>query len=215
MPFCAVPGNHDETDAGVNPYLLYERAFGPRRYWFSYGDTLFVGLGSYGSTCRDEDLEWLDKTLARYRSGYRDCIVFTHVPPRDPRAGGQHALPEPLGDAMMNALKKHGVTALFAGHIHSYLEDQIDGIPIYITGGAGADRDEPMGPFHYLLCTVGADGRLEVRKVEVPDLVNTDYPEYALSAKFPVGASLIGAGVLLLAGIFLVRDSIRLGCTGG
>lgn len=209
-PFCAVPGNHDVTDTGTNRYLLYERAFGPRRYWFSYGDTMFVGLGSYGDTCREEDLDWLDKMLSRYRTSYGDCIVFTHVPPRDPRPGEGHALPPSVGDAMMDVLKKHDVTALFAGHIHSYLQDEVDGIPIYITGGAGAERVEPMGAYHYLLCTVEADGKLDVRKVDVPDRVNTDYPEYAFRVEFPINGSLIAAGVLLIAGVFLTKSvSVR------
>ena len=207
VPFCAVPGNHDMTDAGTNPCLLYQRAFGPRRYWFSYGDTLFVGLGNYGKSCTEQDLDWLDSVLSRYRGSYKGCFVFTHVPPRDPRPGAGHALPEVLGEHVMEILKKHDVTALFAGHIHSYLEDEMDGIPIYITGGAGAERDEPIGPHHYLLCTVQPGGKLDVRKVDVPDRVNTDYPEYAFRVKFPVGASLVGVALLLLAGIVLVKNA--------
>jgi len=217
VPFCAVPGNHDEASSGTNIYRLYERAFGPRRYWFSYGNTMFVGLGNYGrtETYRQEDLDWLDETLCQHRGGYKNCIAFMHVPPRDPRAGRHHAQSESAGEAMMGVLEKHSVTALFAGHIHSYLEDQMDGIPIYITGGAGAERVEPVVAYHYLLCAVQSDGKLEVRKVDVRDVVNTDYPEYAFSVKFPVAASLVGVGVLLLAGIFLARDGVRLGCAGG
>jgi len=215
VPFCAVPGNHDVGADGPDMYLLYERAFGPRRYWFSYGNTMFVGLASYGETHRQEGLDWLDETLSRYRGGYEDCIVFTHVPPRDPRAGRHHAQSESGGEAMMSLLKKHSVTALFAGHIHSYLEDEMEGIPIYITGGAGAERVAPVVAYHYLLCAVQPDGKLEVRKVDVPDVANTDYLEYAFRVKFPVAASLVGAGVLLLAGIFLARDGVRLGRAGG
>jgi 3',5'-cyclic AMP phosphodiesterase CpdA len=215
VPFCAVPGNHDVMDVAANGDLLYARAFGPRRYWFCYGDTLFVGLGNYDRILEPDDLDWLDGTLSRSRAGRKDCFVFTHMPPRDPRPGANHALAESAGEDMMKVLKKHAVTALFAGHIHSYLEDEMDGIPIYITGGGGAGRVEPAVAYHYLLCTVEADGKLGVRRADVPDVVNSDYPEYAFSVKFPIAAGLVGASVLLLAGIFFARDGVRLGRAGG
>ncbi len=207
VPLCAVPGNHDVTEAGAHRSLLYERAFGPRRYWFSYGETLFVALGCCDEECPLDDLEWLERTLGRHRSSYTDCFVFTHFPPYDPRRRGVRPRPGSAGEKMLDVLQKHNVTALFASHIHAYLEGDVDGIPLYITGGAGADRDEPMGPFHYLLCTVEPSGKLEVGKVDVPDHINRDYPEYAFMTKFPVGASLVGVGVLLLAGIFLGKDA--------
>ena len=207
VPFCAVPGNHHVTEASANRCLLYGRAFGPRRYWFSHGETLFVALGCCDEECRPEDLEWLDRTLGRHRSSYTDCCVFTHFPPYDPRRRGGRPRPGSAGEKMMKVLQKHNVTALFAGHIHAYLEGDVDGIPLYITGGAGADPDEPVGPFHYLLCTVEPSGKLEVRKVDVPDRINYDYPEYAFRAKFPAGASFVGVGILLLAGVFLSKDA--------
>ena len=43
----AVAGNHDIDEKApdvASRYHLYSRAFGPRRYWFSYADTLFVAF---------------------------------------------------------------------------------------------------------------------------------------------------------------------------
>jgi 3',5'-cyclic AMP phosphodiesterase CpdA len=210
VPFCTVPGNHDLTKTGANRRLFYERAFGPRQYWFSYANALFVAFDDAAGHCTPEDLQWLDGTLARLRPQYDECFVFTHIPSRDPRPNAEHALPEDEANALIAVLKKHSITAIFAGHIHTYLEDKVDGIPVYITGGAGADRDQPMGPFHYLLCTVNEKGALEVRKVDVPDVANTDYAEYVYWVKYPVEQSLAASLVFLVAGIALAWRSYRL-----
>lgn len=208
VPFCAVPGNHDLT-MGPNRRLVYERAFGPRQYWFSYGDALFVAFDDSDGKCSPEDLQWLDSTLARLRPQYGLCFVFTHIPPRDPRPNGAHDLSEDAANALMAVLTKHTVTALFAGHIHTYLEDTVDGIPVYISGGAGATRDEPIVPYHYLLCTVNGKGSYQVRKVDVPDVTNTDYAEYVYWVKYPVEKSLAVSVLFLLAGMAFVWRSFR------
>lgn len=158
VPFCPVAGNHDicvhEPDLAAS-YRLYSRSFGPRRYWFAYANTLFVVLDTAAETCREVDLRWLDRTLARHRSQYEACIVYTHCPPRDPRKAKAHCL-QSGGDELECLLKVHRVTALFASHIHSCLEDRIEGVPVYISGGGGAEADEPLLPCHYLLCMLGA-----------------------------------------------------------
>ena len=212
VPFCAVPGNHDLAAGPGNRRIFYERAFGPRQYWFSCANALFVAFDDSAGRCPPEDLQWLDRTLTRLRPQYAQCFVYLHIPPHDPRdrPEGEHALSEDAGNALMEVLKKHSITAIFAGHIHAYLEDKVDGIPVYITGGAGAERVEPIGPHHYLVCTVNEQGALEVRKVDVPDVNNTDYAEYVYWVKYPVGRSLVASLVFLLAGIGLAWHSFRL-----
>ena len=85
----------------------------------------------------------------------------------------------------------------------------MDGIPIYITGGAGADRDKPIGPYHYLLCTVNEKGAFAMRKVDVPDVANTDYPEYAYWVKYPLEQTLVLSVLLLVAGTLLAWRGFR------
>jgi len=209
VPLCVVPGNHDLARGTTTPGLLYERAFGPRRYWFSCGDALFVALDDVTNHCDKRDLQWLDETLAGLRPRYKECFVFTHVPPRDPRPGREHCLSRQSGEALMEMLKSHDVTAVFAGHIHSYVEDRIDGIPIYITGGAGAERDVPVGPYHYLLCSVDEGGSLSARKVDVADVPDAEYAEYAFRTKFPPELVLVLGGLFLLGGLLLTWRGFR------
>lgn len=207
VPFCAVPGNHDIYEHGpdlATRYRLYSRSFGPRQYWFAYANTLFVAFDTACETCQDDDLRWLDRTLARLRDQYEACVVYTHTPPHDPRKGGSHCLrsgAEELG----RILKAHRVTVLFASHIHSYLEDCVEGIPTFISGGAGAGRDEPILPFHYLLCRVEPGGAVRVERKDIVSGSSEDYWEHKLLVKLPRMIGLLpvlvlgGAGLLLLA----------------
>ncbi|KPK57396.1 MAG: hypothetical protein AMK73_10205 [Planctomycetes bacterium SM23_32] len=177
-------------------------------------DTLFVAFDDARKLCAPEDLGWLDRTLSLRRQQYRQCFVYMHVPPVDPRPGSRHALPADDAERLMAVLRKHDITAIFAGHIHSYLETAVDGIPLYITGGAGGTRDEPLGPHHYLLCEVREDGRFDVRKVDVDEVTDNDYLEYALRAKFPAQGILAAAVVLLLAGVIPSRRAYVRACRG-
>ncbi|MCD6287774.1 MAG: metallophosphoesterase, partial [Candidatus Hydrogenedentes bacterium] len=154
IPVYAVPGNHDileDADTVSKQYRLYNRAFGPRRYWFAYGDALFVAFDNASKQASQDNLEWLDSTLANHRDKYSLCFVYMHVPPRDPRGKSYSHAMTAGGNQLVEILKKHNVSAVFAGHIHGYLKDNLDGVPEYITGGAGSDLYEDAGGQHNYL----------------------------------------------------------------
>ena len=199
-------GNHDIEEAApdvATRYRLYSRAFGPRRYWFSCADALFVAFDDAQEVLTPQDLQWLDDTLTRHRDRYKLCFVYMHEPPYDPRPGHKHAL-EGGADQLVAILSKHHVSAVFASHIHGYLTADLDGVPEYITGGAGADLDMPESGFHYLLCTVAADGSYTVEKRNVPARSDDDYPEYAFRTKFAPHFTLFAGAVLLTVGLMLL-----------
>ncbi|HPD15425.1 MAG TPA: metallophosphoesterase [Planctomycetota bacterium] len=206
VPFCAVAGNHDIRREEADPaerYRLYSRSFGPRQYWFACANTLFVALDTATEACAEGDLKWLEQTLARYRSQYEACIVYTHTPPHDPR----HLRPCLASgvEELQRILNAHHVTALFCSHIHSYLEDKLGEVPVYISGGAGAGPDPPFVPHHYLLCTVEPGGALRVERKNVAVDTTEDYWEHKLLVKLPrrfnvlVMLGLAGVGIVLLA----------------
>lgn len=182
VPIYAVPGNHDIDEDAEDMHLRYRfygRAFGQRRYWFSYANVLFVAFDNAMERSGPDDLKWLDDTLARHRDEHDLCFVYMHVPTRDPRPGHNHAMEEGA-DGLVDVLKKHRVSAVFAGHIHGYLEDDLGDLPVYVTGGAGADLYEDAGGrYNYVLCEVGRDGSFKVNVKEVDDKTNTDRFEYA------------------------------------
>lgn len=203
VPFCAVPGNHDvakgESDANAR-CRLYSRSFGPRQYWFAYANALFVGLDTAASGCQSEDLQWLDRTLARLRDRYEACFVYTHTPPRDPRPNHSKQM-EVGAEELARILKRHRVSALFASHIHSYLEDRVEGIPVYISGGGGATRAEPLGSYHYLLCSVEPGGAFRVEKKDVAREHSADYWEYELLVELPRRMGTVSLATLMAASI--------------
>lgn len=205
VPFCAVAGNHDIDEAKSDlaaRYRLYSRSFGPRQYWFACANTLFVAFDTAGEVCQEDDLRWLDRTLARHRAGYEACIVYTHTPPRDPRDGMAHCLQSGTQE-LGRLLKAHRVTALFASHVHSYLEDRLEGVPVFISGGAGAGRDEPLLPHHYLLCTVAPGGALKVERRDVASDGSGDYWEHKLLVKLPRRIGVTPMLALAAAGLLL------------
>jgi len=214
MPICFVPGNHDINEDAANAQArlaLYNRAFGQRRYWFAYANALFVAFDDSTGRCGAEDLKWLNGVLMRHRNRYQLCFVYMHVPLRDPRPGVSHALHEGA-EGLTRVLKKHRVSAVFNGHIHGYLEDNVDGVPVYITGGSGAKLDKPSDRNHYLVCTVEPGGAFRVRKRNVERAFNSDYPEYVLRADFPNKTAILFASAgFLAAGIILTRRAVSNG----
>ena len=206
IPICFVPGNHDVDNDAPDPQArcaLYTAAFGPRRYWFAWGDALFVAFDDSARRCTAADIQWLDRLLAKRRGQFRSCFVFMHLPPRDPRPGSNHAL-KAGAEELVATLKKHSVTAVFASHIHSYLEDRLGGIPIYISGGAGARPHEPYVGNHYLLCTLSPDGALTVERRAIARTANHDAWDYFLMVRWPDRAAAWASLGVCVAGLVVV-----------
>ncbi len=204
LPFCPVPGNHDcpvgAPDA-PNRYTAYCQSFGPRQYWFACDNALFIAFDDSTRAAQPADLEWLDQTLARLRPQYKACFVYMHVPLGH---SGTAAHPDLKGrngaGELARILDKWNVTAVFSGHIHSYIEDRIGSVPRYVSGGGGGPLEGPGDRHHYLLCHVAADGRLTVEKRDAPEVTAHEYLEsqiYAWSAR----EAMLGTGTfLVLAG---------------
>lgn len=206
IPFCPAPGNHDvdsRADSINERYLLYRRSFGPRRYWFSYGDVLFVAFDGSSARANDENLAWLEKVLMRMRSNYELCFVYFHIPVSDPRLGWNHAMMPDSAKRLKTILKKYEVSAVFNGHIHSYVEGELEGIPVYITDGAGASLRPPLQAYHYLIVTVNRDRSFSVERKVVPDRIDADYAEYLFRVGFPNRSLAFVALGLLLLGLTL------------
>jgi len=208
VPFCAVAGNHDlggRSKGQEAAYASYTRAFGPRHYWFRCANALFVALDTAPGSFSKDEQKWLDDTLTLHRPDCAACFVFTHYPPRDPRPKGFHGMHKG-GEALVALLKKHRVSALLASHIHGYLEDNVEGIPVFITGGGGAKLEEGFDKYHYLLCTVEADGSFRCWRNDMGETSNADMLEYQFYVSFrPLPAAAVGAVLLALGVALLVR----------
>lgn len=209
VPFCVVPGDHDTGERSPDSqgrYRFYSSAFGPRRYWFACANALFVTFDDSTETVTAKELAWLDEVLTRHRADYELCFMLFHVPPRGP--GVKHTLNEADTGELMRLLSRHRVSAAFTGHLHSYVHYEVEGVPVYSTGGLG-EEGPPGEPHSFLVCNVRSDGSFSVEKHDVALGPNADYPEYVFRVKLPAASVLFGAVGLLVVGALMATQRVR------
>jgi hypothetical protein len=146
-PLHLVPGNHDEGDkpgdwlpvTSVNEeYLsLYEQHFGARHFSFDFDDCHFVIVDAQviNSGLRAEAVQrqWLETDLATHAG--RRTFLSLHYPPFifDPAEDGHYDnLDEPGRSWLLGLLARHGVEALFAGHVHNFWYHLLGETDIYL-----------------------------------------------------------------------------------
>jgi 3',5'-cyclic AMP phosphodiesterase CpdA len=155
-PFLPVPGNHDFRNGSS---LAYSKAFGTLHYTFHAAKRLWICLNT-ANELTAEELAWLKGVLAKNDPATPKIIVM-HIPPIDPRPGGNHCLDASSAAALGNVLQHASVEHIFAGHIHGFFQGVWQGIPVTITGGGGArlySTDPKHGFYHYLKVSVGSQG---------------------------------------------------------
>ncbi len=126
---------------------------------------------------------WLCQDLAAAHTRSQHIFIFGHKPPVSPfQAGGpdtESNLPDGHGSSwgnpadaaeFMKLAAKYQVDAVFSGHIHMYSRIDVQGIPYFITAGAGAGLYAPAesgGYYHYLRCRVEG-GQVNYEVVKLP-----------------------------------------------
>ncbi len=149
VPVYTVIGNHDIRLGGSQRYISH---FGPAHYSFDLGSTHFTVFNSSAGDILEEELSWLDNDLSSSNSQYK--IVFSHIPPFDPRPGSNHAMTNiTTATRLQSIFEENSVDVVFSGHIHMFNETQVNGIRYIITGGAGATlyADESEGGIHHFV----------------------------------------------------------------
>jgi len=127
------PGNHDLwPDTGWDEY--YAR-FGASVYYFTVetpgGTDLYISLDSGSGTLGSDQLDWLEKILQELRSGYRRCIVFTHINFfRLRHSEISNPEVEEL-NILIDLFTRYHVDMLVSGHDHKRSEE-VFGITTYI-----------------------------------------------------------------------------------
>jgi serine/threonine-protein phosphatase CPPED1 len=158
--FNATVGNHDVNGASGNSlknleiFNYFFKISAPLNYRYEEKPKLhYISLNSFlpdqENRLDDTQMAWLSDTLESIPDDGKPIFVFLHHPPYP---AGAHP---PLfnRDALHNVLKDYPVKAVFAGHEHLYYKEVVDGIPYYVTGGAGSELHEaPKGnPIHHFL----------------------------------------------------------------
>ena len=141
MPVYPIPGNHDRRElmrrhlsfTGVLP------AGGPLRYVVEDHPVRLVGLdtlveGQEGGRIGDEQLGWLDETLAAAPD--RPTLVFLHHPPFRTGIGFMDAIMLEDGKALADVVARHGqIEVVTCGHVHRAIQTRFAGTIAMIAPG--------------------------------------------------------------------------------
>ncbi len=163
VPLFLTAGNHDIK---LNGGQLYQSRYGPSTYSFDFGGAHFAIFDSSAGDVSETILQWLEDDLSTAKAQYK--FVFTHIPPFDPRADGNHTLLNTTtATRLMNIFESESVNVVFAGHIHMFNVSTRNNLTYVITGGAGATLYEDAGKggiHHYVNVTV-SDSQIRIEPV--------------------------------------------------
>lgn len=128
-------GNHD-TD-------YYDEYFGAPNYALAGDGVLIIVLDNAAREFTNEALDFCTSVLEKEEA--EDIIFAFHYPPPNPVAGNSINPPEWEIFKKIYRPYLNKIRYFICGHVHSLVETAIDGIPVLITGGAGA-RIEQVNP---------------------------------------------------------------------
>jgi predicted phosphodiesterase len=165
IPFFPVAGNHDSPDGLLDEFLEYSGA-PAKHYSFDYGLGHFVVVDSHLGVLWNSELDWLEADLSSTDQPLK--VVFIHHPPFDPD-GTDHIMRQG-NEKFMTIVEEYGVSYVFTGHIHAYVEGFRNDVHYIITGGAGAPlygADHPNAFYHYVRVRVqGTEITTEIIHIE-------------------------------------------------
>ncbi len=151
VPLFIVPGNHDVKNDHENLFGTY---FGARKYWFEYGNALFIVVDTSRGGWDDEKSDWLRKVLQSHRGGNRHAFLFMHQLPLE-RGTRENRIE--YSDARLGKLiEEYNINYVFSGHWHEYLHEARHGTTFVINGEDDDFNTRKAGaPFCYNLIQVG------------------------------------------------------------
>jgi len=144
-PIFALCGNHDL------PY--YHKILGSSTYAIVLDKFVCIFLPNGTGYFLDQDIAFLRKELDKYKT--RDFIIFMHVPP--PTDIDRNHLLRTEWEKIRKELDRHRnkIRHIFCAHIHGYHDYVVDGYPVTITAGGGADMiydlKKPEQKIHHAL----------------------------------------------------------------
>ena len=140
-PFYMLAGNHDTLD--------YETYFGRKNYFLYDPKLLLVVLDNSKRTFPEEALDLLKQALEYARD---NIVIAFHIPPPNRVTQNSVNIDEWLKVKTILEPVIDKVKYILCGHIHSYFEDDLDGIKLVASGGGGARMEEvdglPMPYYH-------------------------------------------------------------------
>jgi Icc-related predicted phosphoesterase len=205
IPLYAIPGNHDmDKDGGLK---LFHQFFGQERYYFSYGDTLFIGLNTSDSIFTQDDQKWLASVLREERQRFRRCVIYCHVPPADLHVGKQYHLHTQDAERFYDAIKNYPVNLIVSGHIHTYIRSKFHDVDLLIlpASGQGAHIKNAKPYDGFVELSFNDDGTITPDAILYPHSSERERLEYYFSI-FASYVLWLGIVLILLGGIMIYRS---------
>jgi len=163
MPYHLVPGNHDVGEK-IHPALpsindqvsitrraieQYEQHFGRQRYSFEHGGCLFLVVNTMlfnsGLDEEREQWDWLKSVLAD-NAGKR-TFVFAHYPlylSAVDEPDFYDNIDEPGRSEFIELLGRHEVEGYYAGHVHNFFYNNLNGMHQFVLPSTGIIRADYM-----------------------------------------------------------------------
>ncbi|MEQ9490899.1 MAG: metallophosphoesterase [Alphaproteobacteria bacterium] len=163
MPLYLVPGNHDIGEK-LHPALpdidekvsitkraigQYEQYFGRQFYSFHQNDCLFLVINTMllNSGLEEErrQWEWLEQILSENTESRK--FVFAHYPLY---LSSKHEIDhydninQPARSELLNLLTKHGVEGYYAGHVHNFFYNNLNGMHQFVLPSTSIIRHDYM-----------------------------------------------------------------------
>ena len=159
-PVYMLAGNHDTQD--------YEAFFGLKNYFLHNSGLLLVVLDNSKRAFSQETLDLLQRALEYERD---NIVLAFHIPPPNTVSGNSVSAEE--WDKVLAIISpvREKVKYILCGHIHSYFEDDVNGMKLIATGGGGARIEEVKGvqaPYHHFVeFSFDSSGRLGYSRKQV------------------------------------------------
>ena len=133
VPVYLISGNHDTK--------FYSEYFGLRNYALYNDKLLIVALDNARRSFDLETLQFLEATLRDF--GRQNIVLLFHIPPPNHFVSNGVSVNE--WNKVMTVIEpyRERIKYLVCGHVHNFFEDEVDGMTLIVTGGAGA-RLEPI-----------------------------------------------------------------------
>ncbi len=163
MPYHMVPGNHDVGEK-IHPALpsinnqvsitneaieQYEQHFGPQRYSFEHESCLFLVINTMllnsGLEAEQTQWDWMLQELSDNTDKRK--FVFAHYPlylsARD-EPDFYDNIDEPARSRFIELLEQHKVEGYYAGHVHNYFYNYLNGMHQFVLPSTGIIRTDYM-----------------------------------------------------------------------
>ncbi|MDR3121474.1 MAG: metallophosphoesterase [Clostridiales bacterium] len=143
-PIYMLCGNHDTDD--------YEAFFGRKDYYLYDDRLLLIVLDNSKRVFSDAALALLSRALER--CARENIVIAMHIPPPNRVINNSVGEDEWAKLRSLIAPYKTKIRYILCGHVHSYFEDEVDGIKLVATGGGGARIEFVDGvetPDHHLV----------------------------------------------------------------